>query len=741
MPKRPPLSCESETIDAVVRGAYRDAYSVLGMHVVDGNYFRVQAFLPQADSVMVVHAATGKDLGRLTRIHAAGFFAGLFFLNGGPVAYRYRLSHRQYTWEVEDPYRFPPMLGELDLVRIVNGNNWEIYHCLGAHPHAVDSIPGTLFSVLAPQASRVSIVGDFNDWDGRRNPMRLRQPFGVWELFMPGIKTGALYKFEIIGRYGEYLLKADPYARYSQRPPETASVVWHSEEFVWHDEVWIQERAKTNSAQAPMAIYEVHAGSWKRIPEDNNRVLSYLELANLLIPYVKNMGFTHIELLPLAEHPYTGSWGYQPIGLFSPTSRYGTPDQLRALVDRCHQEEIGVILDWVPGHFPKDPHGLGNFDGSFLYEHSDPRKNWHQDWKTLIYNYGRGEVKNFLIANALYWILYFHVDGLRVDAVASMLHLDYSRRDGDWLPNEHGGNENLEAIDFIRKLNLIIEEKGLGAITIAEESTSWPQVTHPIHQGGLGFRYKWNLGWMNDILFYMSLDPIHRCNNHHKVTFGLVYAFNENFILCLSHDEVVHLKKSLLGKMFGDRQQQFAQLRLLYCFLYTHPGKKLLFMGGEFAQEREWNHDQSLDWHLLGDEMHCGVQRLVGDLNRFYRATPALFQQDRTASGFKWIEANDRERSVFAFIRYGRQSSTFVIVVCNFTPVPRYRYRIGVPQGGIYLERINSDAKEYGGDGMGNYGRATAEMQSWNEWSHSLELDLPPLAALILEPESGKNEP
>ncbi|MBF8273665.1 MAG: 1,4-alpha-glucan branching enzyme [Magnetococcales bacterium] len=738
MPKRPPLSSGSDIIDSVVRGSCRDAYNVLGMHGADEKYVRIQAFLPQADSVMVINSATGRDVGRLTRVHAAGFFSGLFESKTTPFTYRFRLSQRQWKWDLEDPYRFPPVLGELDLVRISKGQNWEIYHCLGAHPLKIEDVPGTIFSVFAPQASRVSVVGDFNDWDGRRNPMRLREPFGVWEIFMPGIVTGAFYKFEIIGRYGEYLLKADPYARYSQKPPETASVVWHSEEFVWHDEEWIHNRPKTNATDAPMAIYEVHLGSWKRVPEENNRTLTYLELAEKLIAHVKQLGFTHIELMPLAEHPYTGSWGYQPIGLFSPTSRYGTPDQLRAFIDQCHQENIGVILDWVPGHFPKDPHGLGNFDGSFLYEHTDPRKNWHQDWKTLIYNYGRAEVQNFLIANALYWILYFHIDALRVDAVASMLHLDYSRRDGDWLPNEHGGNQNLEAIDFIRNLNVRIEEKGQGAIAIAEESTSWPQVTHPVHEGGLGFRYKWNLGWMHDILGYLSLDPILRSHHHDMVTFGLVYAFKENYVLVLSHDEVVHLKKSLLGKMHGNRWQKFAHLRLLYAFLYTHPGKKLIFMGGEFGQEREWNHDLSLDWHLVEDEMHQGIQKLLGDLNRLYTSTPPLYQQDRTAHGFQWIESDDRERSVFAFIRYGHQSSRFVIVVCNFTPVPREKYRIGVPQGGRYLEKINTDANDYGGTGMGNYGQVMASAQPWKEWSHSVELNLPPLAVLIFEPASTK---
>ncbi|MEO5328559.1 MAG: 1,4-alpha-glucan branching protein GlgB [Magnetococcus sp. THC-1_WYH] len=741
MPKRPPLSSSSEIMDAIVRGACRDPFNILGPHRVDEDYVRIQAFLPNADSVMVVNTLTNRDAGRLTRVHAAGFFAGLFRAPDGRFPYRFRLSQRQWKWDLEDPYRFPPVLGELDLSRIAKGQNWEIYHCLGAHPFTIDATQGTLFCVLAPQASRVSVVGDFNDWDGRRNPMRLRDPFGVWEIFMPGIVTGAFYKFEIIGRYGEYLLKADPYARYSQKPPETASIVWHSEEFVWHDEEWITNRRKINALDAPMAIYEVHLGSWRRNPNDPNRLLSYLELADELIEHVKKLGFTHIELMPLAEHPFTGSWGYQPIGLFSPTSRYGTPDQLRAFIDRCHQENIGVILDWVPGHFPKDPHGLGNFDGSFLYEHTDHRKNWHQDWKTLIYNYGRAEVQNFLIANALYWILFFHIDGLRVDAVASMLHLDYSRNDGEWLPNEHGGNENLEAIDFIRKLNIKIDEKGLGAITIAEESHSWPQVTFPVQEGGLGFRYKWNLGWMHDILNYLAMDPFFRSNNHDMVTFGLVYAFNESFVLVLSHDEVVHLKKSLLGKMHGDQWQQFAHLRLLYGFMYAHPGKKLLFMGGEFAQEREWNHDVSLDWHLLEDNLHAGVQQLLGDLNRLYTATPALYQQDRLPNGFQWIESNDRERSIFAFARYGHQSSQFVIIACNFTPVPREKYRIGVPQGGLYLERINTDATVYGGTGMGNYGRVMADSKPWNEWSHSLELNLPPLAVIILEPASGKNEP
>ncbi|MBF0108258.1 MAG: 1,4-alpha-glucan branching protein GlgB [Magnetococcales bacterium] len=740
MPRKPPFASGADIMDAIVRGSCRNVFDVLGMHATDDRHFRIQAFLPQADSVMVVNSATRQDAGRLTRVHAAGFFTGLFESATGPFPYHFRVSQRQWKWDCEDPYRFPPALGELDLARIAMGENWEIYQCLGAHPHRFEDIEGTLFAVLAPQASRVSVVGDFNDWDGRRNPMRLRHPHGVWELFMPGVVTGALYKFEIIGRYGEYFLKADPYARYSQKPPETASIVWHPEEFVWQDAEWLANRSRANAADAPMAIYEVHVGSWKRVPEENNRMLTYAELADGLIPYLKEMGFTHVELLPLGEHPYTGSWGYQPIGLFSPTSRFGTPDQLRAFVDRCHRENIGVILDWVPGHFPKDPHGLGNFDGSFLYEHSDPRKNWHQDWKTLIYNYGRAEVRNFLIANALYWIHHFHFDALRVDAVASMLRLDYSRRDGDWLPNEHGGNENIEAIEFIRKLNQTFDERGAGAVTIAEESTSWPRITHPLHEGGLGFRFKWNLGWMHDVLDYLSLDPFFRSHpdNHNRITFGLVYAFNENYILVLSHDEVVHLKKSLLGKMYGERMEKFSQLRLLYTFMYAHPGKKLLFMGGEFAQEREWNHDVSLDWHLLQDPMHRGVQRLLADLNHLYVATPPLFQQDRQAGGFEWIQSEDRERSVFAFLRHGRQSSGFIVVVCNFTPVPRHGYRIGVPRGGLYLERINSDAVDYGGGGMGNRGQVMAHPRPWNDWSHSIDLELPPLSALILEPAARK---
>jgi 1,4-alpha-glucan branching enzyme len=568
--------------------------------------------------------------------------------------------------------------------------------------------------------------------------MRRHPGAGLWEIFIPGLSPGERYKYEIKGESGAVLpLKADPYAFAAERPPQTASVVCDLGNPAWQDGAWMAERRRRNERSAPISIYEVHLGSWRRKVEEGNRYLTYRELAEQLVPHATDMGFTHIELLPISEYPFDGSWGYQPTGLFAPTSRFGTPEDFRAFVEAVHGAGLGLYLDWVPGHFPTDPHGLGNFDGTHLYEHADPRQGMHKDWNTLIYNYGRREVANFLLGNALFWLGRYHVDGLRVDAVASMLYLDYSRSEGEWVPNRFGGRENLEAIAFLRRLNAVAYERHPGIATIAEESTAWPMVSRPTHLGGLGFGYKWNMGWMHDTLDYMSRDPVYRSHHHNRLTFGLLYAFTENFVLPLSHDEVVHGKASLLGKMPGDRWQRFANLRVYYTFMVGHPGKKLLFMGAEFAQEREWNHDASLDWHLLDDPAHAGIRRLVRDLNTLYRGVPALHARDCEAEGFEWIDADDGENSVLSFLRRGGPGDPSAVVVCNFTPVPRRGYRVGVPAGGFYREALNSDAAAYGGSNIGNGGGIAAEAVPWHGRPFSLALTLPPLGGLILIAERG----
>ena len=592
-------------------------------------------------------------------------------------------------------------------------------------------VQGTSFAVWAPNASRVSVVGDFNIWDGRRHPMRLRRECGVWEIFLPGVGAGTAYKYEIRSREGHVLpLKADPYALQSEMRPATASVVTRMPDVAAPS----QARQAANALDAPMSIYEVHLGSWRRKPEEGNRFLTWDELADTLAPYARAMGFTHLELMPVSEHPFDGSWGYQPIGMYSPTSRFGDAPGFRRFVDRCHAEGLGVLLDWVPAHFPTDAHGLANFDGTHLYEYADPREGFHQDWNTLIYNLGRTEVSNYLVANALYWLERYNVDGLRVDAVASMLYRDYSRKHGEWVPNVHGGRENLEAIAFLKRMNEVVGGERPQAVTLAEESTAFPAVSRPTYAGGLGFHYKWNMGWMHDTLSYMARDPLYRKHHHGEMTFGMVYAFNENFVLPISHDEVVHGKGSMLAKMPGDRWQKFANLRAYYGFMFGHPGKKLLFMGCEFAQEREWNHDQSLDWHLLGDRHHEGVQRLLHDLNRLYAATPALYQRDFVPEGFEWIDHTDADRSVLAFARHGSDPGSMVVVVCNFTPVVQQASRIGVPRAGVYVERINTDSAHYGGSNVGApFGEITAEEVPWHGKAHSLQLTLPPLATVIFE--------
>lgn len=685
-----------------------------------------------AQQVSVVDAESGAVLATLDRLHEAGFFAG--YVEGLPDrgAYRLRMQNGTAHWEREDPYRFPPVLGELDVHLLAEGTHRRLYEKLGAHPMEVQDVDGVAFAVWAPNAQRVSVVGDFNNWDGRRNPMRKRHEAGIWELFIPGSHRGSLYKFEILGADGSLLpLKSDPLGFSHEAPPSTASRVHGLLQHDWNDKDWIGTRAAAQDRSAPISIYEVHLGSWRR--GDNNSFFDYDRIGDELVPYVRDLGFTHIELLPVSEHPFSGSWGYQPIGLFAPTSRFGSPDAFARFVERCHQAGIGVLVDWVPAHFPSDPHGLVRFDGTALYEHEDPRLGFHKDWNTLIYNFGRREVSNFLQSNALFWLDRFHIDGLRVDAVASMLYLDYSREPGEWVPNVHGGRENLEAVSFLRDMNTHAYGDCPGAITVAEESTAWPQVSRPVSGGGLGFGYKWNMGWMHDTLSYMQRDPVHRTHHHNELTFGLIYAFSENFILPLSHDEVVHGKGSLLGKMPGDRWQKFANLRAYLGFMWTHPGKKLLFMGGEFGQEREWNHDQSLDWHLLADASHRGVQSLVRDLNRVYRDTPALHKLDCEPAGFEWIDGGNSDQSVLSYVRFGGPDVPPVVVVCNFTPVVRHGFRVGVPKAGHWLERINTDAEGYGGSNVGNLGGVDSQATAAHGRTDSIEITLPPLATLVFE--------
>ncbi len=723
---------------AILHGDENDPFAVLGMHGPDGNgSIIVRAFLPQASAVSVVHSENGMVVADLARVHTEGAFQGIV---GGSTRFPYRLHVKTADGdhEIEDPYRFPPLLGELDAYLLAEGRHRRAYEKLGAHVTEIEGVAGVAFAVWAPNAKRVSVVGPFNDWDGRRHLMRLRHDCGVWELFIPGIGPEMLYKYEIKARSGMLMaLKADPFGFYAERPPATGSVVWDLDRFSWQDAAWQTQRNATSDRGAPITIYEVHLGSWRRQDNDGRSYLSYRELADALAPYARDMGFTHIELLPVSEYPFDGSWGYQPIGLFAPTSRYGTPDDFRAFVDRCHREGLGVIIDWVAGHFPEDAHGLGFFDGTHLYEHVDPRQGRHPDWGTLIFNYGRNEVANYLLANAMFWTDRYHIDGLRADAVASMLYLDYSRPAGEWSPNRYGGRENLEAIAFLKHLNEMVYAEGGGAFTVAEESTAWPMVTRPTDVGGLGFGYKWNMGWMHDTLLYMSKEPVHRRYHHDLLTFGLLYAFSENFILPLSHDEVVHGKGSLIGKMPGDRWQKFANLRAYYGFMYTMPGKKLLFMGGEFAQTAEWNHDRGLDWDLLTDPLHAGVQRLVRDLNGLYRAVPALHQRDCEPDGFDWIDCNDTDQSVLSYLRRGVNPDECAVIVCNFTPVVREAYRIGVPRRGFYRERLNTDSADYGGGNVGNFGGVTAQAVPWHGHSHSVSVTLPPLATLILTPEGG----
>ena len=726
-------------VERIVHSAHHDPFEVLGAHPVrvgGKEGVAVRAFLPQAAEVSVISVATERAY-PMKRIHADGFFEVIVRDEPGVFQYRLRSVHHDGSvHESVDPYSFLPVLSEFDLYLMGEGTHYNKYEKMGAHALTMEEHKGVFFAVWAPNALRVSVIGDFNEWDGRRHPMRARGASGIWELFIPGVEQGALYKFEIKSRHKGFMAeKADPYAFFSELRPKSASVVWSLDTYTWGDDAWMNRRRETNLFESPLSVYEVHLGSWRRVAEEGNRWLTYRELADTLVPYVKEMGFTHIELLPVCEHPFDESWGYQTIGYYSVTRRHGTPEDFMFFVDACHRNGIGVIIDWVPAHFPKDAHGLGYFDGTPLYEHEDPRKSEHPEWGTLIFNYGRNEVVNFLIANALFWLDKYHIDGLRVDAVASMLYLDYSREQGEWVPNQFGGNENLEAVAFLKRFNEVVHGLYPGVLTVAEESTAWPMVSRPTYVGGLGFSMKWNMGWMHDILEYFSHDPIFRKYHQNNLTFALLYAFTENFVLPLSHDEVVHGKRSLVDKMPGDLWQKFANLRLLFSYMYAQPGKKLLFMGGEFGQWSEWYWATSLDWHLLEEAPHRGLQTLLRDLNRRYREEPAMHQVDFTHEGFEWIDFGDADNNVVSFVRKARHKEEILVFVFNLTPVPRYGYRVGVPRPGFYREILNSDAAAYWGSNVGNAGGVLADPVGWHGRPWSLSLTLPPLGALAFKPE------
>lgn len=710
---------DEATAWAIAEGRHGDPFGVLGPQKLAKGW-RITAFVPGALRLWVLSGKKAEEAKPYPGI------PGLFtYHQSRRAAYRLRAEGAESSWEFDDPFRFGPVLGEMDEYLLGEGTHRRLWQVLGAHPISHEGVDGVHFAVWAPNAERVSVIGNFNIWDGRRHPMRRRGGTGVWEIFIPGLTEGEAYKYEIRGQGGQILpQKADPVGFGSEHPPANASVVRRITG-AFSDSDWMARREALHRVDAPISIYEVQLGSWRRAPGD--RMLSYAELAEQLVDYAADMGFTHIECLPVSEFPFDGSWGYQPIGLFAPTIRHGTPSEFRAFVDAAHRKGLGVILDWVPGHFPTDAHGLGHFDGTPLYEHADPKEGFHQDWNTLIYNYGRVEVKNYLVSNALYWLEEYHVDGLRVDAVASMLYRDYSRKDGEWIPNKDGGRENYEAIAMLQAMNVTAYGQCPGVMTVAEESTAFPGVSRPVDHGGLGFGFKWNMGWMNDTLAYMQRDPIHRKYHHHQMTFGLHYAWTENFILPISHDEVVHGKGSMLNKMPGDEAAKFANLRAYYGFMWGHPGKKLLFMGQEFAQSREWNHNQSLDWHLLDHPSHRGMQNLVRDLNRIYRDTPALHVNDCRPEGFDWIEPNDAEAGVFAWERKAGEAR--VVVAVNMTPVERI-YRLGFPVAGHWAEALNTDAAVYGGGNRGNLGGIETEAIAAHGRAQSAEIILPPLTAL-----------
>lgn len=719
-------------LNKVINAEHWDPFQVLGYHKVmirGEERGLIRAFLPEA---MKVELITEDAVYEMKRAHKDGLFEHVLDSTERPD-YRYRLTNwDNHSWELKDPYIFSPVITDFDMHLFNEGNHYRIYEKLGAHEITHEGEKGVLFAVWAPNAQRVSVIGNFNHWDGRHNQMRSRGSSGIWELFIPGLCTGEIYKYELKSQNGDILEKSDPFSFYCEVRPRTASIVYSLGNYSWNDEEYLKRRDELNQQERPILIYEVHPGSWKR--KNGFDYLSYREMANELIGYVKEMGYTHIQLMPVAEHPFDGSWGYQVTGYFAPSSRFGTPDDFCYFVDQCHQHDLGVIVDWVPAHFPTDQFGLARFDGTALYEHEDPRKGLHKDWTTYIFNYGRNEVRNFLISNALFWLDYYHLDGLRVDAVASMLYLDYARKDGEWIPNQYGGNENLEAVSFIKRLNEQVYLEHPGILMIAEESTSWSGVSRPTHSGGLGFGLKWNMGWMNDFLSYMEKEPIHRKYHHNNLTFSMIYAYTENFILVLSHDEVVHGKKSLLSKMPGDDWQKFANLRLAMGFMYSHPGKKLTFMGCELGQWDEWNHDKSLDWHLLQWDPHYKTQSYFKALNKLYRDNPALYEIDFEHTGFEWINCEDKENSVVSFIRHGKKKEDMLVIVANFTPIIRENYRVGVPAHCFWEELLNSDAKEFYGSGVGNLGGKWSDEIGWDNRPYSFNITLPPLAILVFRP-------
>ena len=713
-----------------VEGRMTDPFAVFGPHGTGANRV-VRTFQHGARAVSLVNARSGKTIAEMEQV-GDGLFVGK---PGRNKSYLLKVEWPDCTFESEDPYSFGTLLGDFDLHLFSEGTHRDLARNFGAVPRTIDKVKGILFSVWAPNARRVSTVGDFNSWDGRRHPMRLRHDAGVWELFVPRLEPGERYKFEIAGADGAVVQKADPLARRTELPPATASIVAELPDFEWTDDDWMDRRRAAQAADRPMSIYEVHPGSWMRPGESADATFGWRALAERLIPYVKDLGFTHLELLPIMEHPFGGSWGYQPLSQFAPSARFGTPEGFARFVDEAHKAGIGVILDWVPAHFPTDVHGLATFDGSHLYEHADPREGFHQDWNTLIYNLGRREVAGYLLSSALWWVREFHVDGLRVDAVASMLYRDYSREHGEWVPNVHGGRENLESIAFLRELNQRVQADGMGAITLAEESTAFPGVTAPVSDGGLGFDYKWNMGWMHDSLEYVQRDPVHRSWHHGELTFSLIYSFSEKFVLPISHDEVVHGKGSMLQKMPGDEWRKFANLRAYLSFMWTHPGKKLLFMGCELAQPTEWNHDAQLPWDLLHDEKHAGIQRLVRDLNRLHGLEPALHARDADHAHFRWLVGDDAAQSVFVWQRHGHDGDPPVVIAMNMTPDPRHDYCVGVPEGGNWTEIFNSDAALYGGSNTGNGGRLETRDEAMHGNSATLSLTIPPLGLVILKPE------
>ncbi|GHE78083.1 1,4-alpha-glucan branching protein GlgB [Thalassotalea profundi] len=733
------MSLTQQDINNLVKAKHESPHAVLGLNMLgDDRSLTISCFFPAAINVEIIASHTGKIIGKLKKVHSDGLFS-LKLRRKNKFKYQLKVtkatSDDKTSYEmIDDPFSFTPILGDLDIYLLNEGTHLKPYSKLGAHVTNHQNVDGVSFAVWAPNASYVAVVGDFNDWDGRCHPMQNivinNQKSGYWSIFIPQAVVGQYYKFKLKDPNGNILpLKADPYATQSQYRPETASIISAEKVYPWQDQKWLAKREQRNNQDAPISIYEVHLGSWRK--DANNHYLNYREIANQLIPYVLEMGFTHIQLMPISEYPFDGSWGYQPVGLFAPTSRFGNEDDFQYFVDQCHNANIGLLIDWVPGHFPSDPHGLAQFDGTHLFEHEDPRQGFHPDWNTLIYNYGRTEVTNFLRASAMHWLDKFHVDGIRVDAVASMLYLDYSRKDGEWIPNKHGGRENLEAIAFLQQFNCELYHQYPGCVSIAEESTSWPGVSKPVHEGGLGFGYKWNMGWMNDSLTYMKRDPIHRCHHHNELSFSLVYAFDENFILPLSHDEVVHGKGSLIAKMPGDAWQQFANLRAYYGFMWAHPGKKLLFMGCEFAQGKEWDHDHQLDWHQLDIHWHSGVQRLIKDLNKIYTNTPALYQQDCSPEGFLWLDHKNAEQSIYSFIRFDKSHENPVVVICNFTPTVHKKFKVGVPIAGKYIELINSDAEVYSGANHLNTIAISSHNTPWQDQPYSIDITVPALSTVM----------